>query len=684
MTIDKNELLTDKISSMEINLKELNSNHFREAFPILLEKALQEHEQLLSDKTTFNNLFYKYKSKEKLMNSYGLLSGLISIDGRPEFREVQEEFSDKIISLFMKTSLDKRWFDKLNEFQGSAEFEFLDSQNQKMIVELIKDLKKEGINMSDEDKVKLSEINIKINDLRQSFEKNLTGYTQTLGFSLTKDELGGLSERVIESASALAKEKGIDGYWFNHTSGLYDDLMLYSSEDSVRKRVYEDLKQKGSAPGFDNREIIKEIYNLNQEKAKLLGFKNYAVYSTSENMAKTPEAVLEFVESIANKAKPAAKEEFNTLTEFGKGVLNKDKLDSWDMAYVREKYKEHLYTIDQEDIRQYFPVEPVIEKTLNMLSKMFDVEIKKSADHPVWAEGVSYYEIFEGGKKISSFYLDPYQRENKMPGAWVQPMATREVYSDLHIKPVAFLACNNPINKGGHTTFEFDEVVTLFHELGHLVHHCLTKVDCGYFSGFGNVQHDAIEFPSQLMENFAYEYEVLRQITSHVDTGKPIEYEDYLKINNLKTFMNATTIVQFAIYSEMDMNLYNGFGLDPIEVERKAKEKWRINPNTDMNNLRMPQFSHIFGGGYEAGYYGYQWAEVLSLDALNLFSENFSDEKKLKEVALSYKKNVLERGGLYDMEENFRQLRGRAPDVTHYLVANGIKVDNSQKDSMHI
>ena len=629
---------------------------------------------MCNDAPTYFNLFEKYTQSHKLSYSFDLLRALTSLDGKDEYRYIEEKYSGPIIDLLTTNSLDEKQFNKLVELSNSEEFKSLTPIKQKTVTEVIKDLKKSGVNLPKEQKEKLSQISQEIATLRQQFEKNIVDYNATLGFVINENEIDGLTPRIIASAKSLAKEKQIDELWIDYNSGLYDDVINSSKHEHIRKRIYEEITLSGLHPEFNNKELIQQIHNKIQEKAHILGYKNHSDFVLEESMAKNAQNVSNFLTKLGEAALPKAQEEQQELKKYGTARLTKIP-EFWDRSYIVNQFEKELYDIDKEEIRKYFPVEYVVKKTFEFLGDTFDIQFKET-NKKSWHKDVKNFEILDHkGNLLGSFYLDLYMRDGKMSGAWLHPILSRQKNNNGEIiKPVSFLVCNAPQDPSGKSTFSLDDTVTFFHEIGHLLHHTLTQVNSEFFSGINKVQHDAVEFPSQLLENFVYNPNVLKTITQHTQTGEPINDELIERILNHKQFLGASTVVRFVQYSDMDLTLYSQKEKHPLTIEAEMKEKWKYQDEYDNNLFRMPHFQHIFGGGYEAGYYAYQWAEVMSLDCLNLFMNSFDNKEEFKEVAQRYKTYVLETGGINDMNENYKNLTGRAePDIQHLLNHYGVK-----------
>lgn len=381
-------------------------------------------------------------------------------------------------------------------------------------------------------------------------------------------------------------------------------------------------------------------------------------------MAKTPEAALEFLEKLGNIALPYARKEAEFVGEFGKKLLNR-KVEWWDHEYVTNTIMKTRFEIDPEEVRLYFPVDKVISGLFDLCKSMFDVEFVEDKTKNTWHSDVRYFNVYEAGEHIGGIFMDIYKRPGKTPGARLDPLSTYENNDLAKTKPVALLVCNAPKDSGQESTFELDEVITLFHEMGHGLHHLLSKVEEEFYSGFNNVEHDAVEIPSQLMENFVYEKNVLKKITAHTKTGDAIPDELIEKIIKSKKFLGATMIINMVRFSEMDMRLYMQKEKHPFEIELEAMLKWKITENLDKERRRMPVFSHIFGGGYAAGYYSYQWAEVYAADGYKYMTSGTQEQRN--ERVKKYKEEILYTGGKNSMKDNYALFKPGEVDLKHLL-----------------
>ena len=491
-------------------------------------------------------------------------------------------------------------------------------------------------------------------------------------------ELRGLPEDALQAAQEAASGDGKTGYKFTLHFPSYMPVLQYCENRALRELLYRAYATRASEFGkadWDNTPLISEILKLRQESATLLSYKNYAEMSLATKMADASTEVITFLDNLAQRAKPFAKGDMQELTEYA-SKLGITDMQAWDVAFVSEKLREEKYAFSDQEVKQYFPETQVLAGLFKVVETIFGVHVKKS-QAPVWHADAAFYEISDKqGKAIGQFYLDLYARNNKRGGAWMDEAITRRKHgADNIVNPVAYLTCNFSAPVGDKPAlFTHDEVITMFHEFGHGLHHMLTQVDDYGVSGIKGVEWDAVELPSQFMENFCWEWDVIRHMTKHVETGASLPRELFDKMIEAKNFQAGMQTVRQIEFSLFDMRLHGDFdpngkqtALDLIEQVRDEvavvrPPKWNRFPNG---------FSHIFAGGYAAGYYSYKWAEVLSADAYSMFEEN---GVLCAETGQRFWHEILAKGGSRPALESFVAFRGRAPDIEALLRHNGMTV----------
>ena len=493
------------------------------------------------------------------------------------------------------------------------------------------------------------------------------------------DELTGVPESALDTLKATAQAKGVDGYRITLDFPSFFPIISYADNRELRREVYTAFVTRASDQGpdtgkFDNAPVLEEILALRQELAHLLGFHTYADYSLTTKMADSPEQVLEFLNDLARRAVPQAKEEVAELSDYAREELGLETLEPWDVAYASEKLREARHAISQEQLRPYFPAPQVVDGLFQVVERLYGVRVEAAPDAPSYHNDVQYFRITEQGKPIAGFYLDLYARENKRGGAWMADCRVRRQTENGLQLPVAFLTCNFTAPVGDKPALlTHDEVTTLFHEFGHGLHHMLTKQDIADISGINGVAWDAVELPSQFMENYCWEREGLDLIAKHVDTGEPLPADLLARLQAAKNFQSAMGMVRQIEFSLFDLRLHHELeapsASDVQTLLDDVRSHTSVVPTVDFNRFQN-SFSHIFAGGYAAGYYSYKWAEVLSADAWSAFEEAGIFDP---DTGQRFRQEILEPGGARDAAELFRAFRGREPSVEPLLRHSGIR-----------
>ena len=461
--------------------------------------------------------------------------------------------------------------------------------------------------------------------------------------------------------------------------------MQYADNRAIREKMYRAnatrASELGTNPEWDNTGNINELLRLRKEEALLLGYPNFAEVSLVPKMARTPDEVIAFLEDLAERARPYAEKDLAELKRFGKDELGIDDLQAWDMAYVSEKLRQKRYAFSEQEVRQYFPEPNVLEGLFRLVQTLYSVSILPDTA-PVWHKDVKFFRIEKAGKLIGQFYMDLYARPGKRGGAWMDDARSRRMTANGLQTPVAYLTCNfsSPLEKDGKrqpALFTHDEVMTLYHEFGHGLHHLLTKVDELGVSGISGVEWDAVEMPSQFMENFCWEWDVVRHMTSHIDTKEPLPKELFDKMLAAKNYQSGLQMLRQVEFSLADMHLHYDYDPDGQKTAQNVldeiRRKYAVVIPPAFNRF-LQSFSHIFAGGYAAGYYSYKWAEVLSADVYSAFEESLADGNDLVSPAMGARllEEILSVGGSRPAIESFTAFRGRQPTIDALLRHNGL------------
>lgn len=570
-----------------------------------------------------------------------------------------------------------------NAFQAIADsdtFVGLSAEQKKHIANTLRDFRLAGVALPDEQKQRYAEIKKRLSELGSKFSENVLDATQAWTKLVTDvADLSGVPDTALAAMKQAAEAKGEAGYLITLEFPSYFPIVTYCENAALREEVYQAFVTRASDQGpyagkWDNTDLIDETLALRHELAQLLGFDNYAGYSLATKMATEPSQVIEFLEDLAKRTRPVAQKEFSELQAYAQAEFGIDQLNAWDVGFYAEKLRQHRFAISQEELRPFFPVERVISGMFETVRRLFDIDIRSLEDAETWHSDVRFYEISRQGKVLGRFYLDLYARANKRGGAWMDECRVRRRLPDGDIQmPVAYLTCNfnGPVGDDP-ALLTHNEVTTLFHEFGHGLHHMLTQVEVSGVSGINGVPWDAVELPSQFMENWCWEPEGIALISRHYQTGESLTQAMLDKLLAAKNFQAAMQMVRQLEFALFDFRLHLEYDQDnPIGVQRlldEVRQQVSVVPVTDYNRFQHG-FSHIFAGGYAAGYYSYKWAEVLSADAFSRFEEEgiFNEE-----TGRSFLHNILEQGGSQEPMDLFVKFRGREPRVDALLEHSGL------------
>jgi oligopeptidase A len=546
----------------------------------------------------------------------------------------------------------------------------------KIIENALRDFRLGGAELPADKKPRYAAIQEELAALSAKFSENLLDATNAFSIYVNATQTAGIPDDVLQAAREAAQKDGKDGWKFTLHAPSYLPVMQYADDRKLRESLYHASATRAAEfgkPEWDNAPLISKIVPLRREMARLLGYRDFAEVSLVPKMAESPSQVLAFLQDLARRARPFAEQDVAELREFAKKELGLDKLESWDVAYASEKLRAQRYSFSDQEVKQYFPEEAAIGGLFTVAERLYGVKIV-SAKAPLWHPDVRFYEVRDAiGTPIGQFYLDLYARETKRGGAWMDDAITRRRKRGQLQIPVAYLNCNFSRPVGGKPAlFTHDEVLTLFHEFGHGLHHLLTRIEDLGVSGINGVEWDAVELPSQFMENFCWEWDVLQGMTRHVDTGKPLPRELFDKMLAAKNFQSGLGMLRQIEFAVFDMRLHSDFdpatGRSALQLLEEVREQVAV-LNPPAYNRFPNSFSHIFAGGYAAGYYSYKWAEVLSADAYSFFEENGILDAK---VGARFRDEILAVGGSRPAAESFKAFRGREPNVEALLRHSGM------------
>jgi oligopeptidase A len=551
----------------------------------------------------------------------------------------------------------------------------LDASQRKVVENALRDFRLAGVDLQPEQKARYREVAQRLAQLATKFSENVLDAGRAYTRSVTdSSELAGLPANAVDRAAADAREANQAGWLFKLDQPTYMTIMASAENEQLRRDIYEAWVTRGSELGpsagrFDNTPVIAEILPLRHELANLVGFKNFADYALATRMAKSSKQVLGFLDDLARRCLPAARQEFSDLEEFAGRKLN-----AWDMAYYGERLQENRFKVSQEALRPYFPLPKVLSGLFSLVRRLYGIGVRERPGVGVWHPSVRYFDLIDQDERlVAGFFLDPYSRSEKRSGAWMDECVIAKSLPTGSALPVAQLVCNFTAPVGGAPSLlTHDEVTTLFHEFGHGLHHMLTRVAYPSIAGINGVAWDAVELPSQFMENFVWRPEVLPLISAHVDGGEPLPVDMLQRLLGTRTFNAALDTLRQIELASFDFELHANFdpatGAKVAETLAAVRRRVAVVPAATFN--RMPaSFAHIFAGGYAAGYYSYKWAEVLAADAFEAFEEAGVFDSA---TAARFRDSILARGGSLDAMDAFVRFRGREPDVRPLLKQTGI------------
>lgn len=669
---------------------EVKAEHVSPAVEYLLGEARQTIEALAKSEgdganhtVTWDNFAAKLEDMEELLSrAWSQVGHINAVVNSPELRVAYNDNLSKLTDFYADLGQDERLYAKFRTLRNSPEFETLTPSQKKIVENELRDFRLGGAELPAEQKARFKVIQEELSKLSSRFEENVLDATNDYAlFVEDANTLKGVPQDVLQAAVKAAKADHKAGWKFTLHFPVYLPVLQYADDRQLRETLYRAYATRASEfgktdetgkPKWDNTPIIAQILKLRIDAAQLLGFENYAELSIATKMADSAQHVNDFLQDLAKKAKPFALKDKAELEEYA-AKLGITQCQAWDVAYVSEKLREEKYAFSDLEVKQYFPESKVLAGLFKVVETIFGVYVSQS-QAPVWHETASFYDIKDhAGNLIGQFYLDLYARNNKRGGAWMDEAITRRKSAGGLTTPVAYLTCNFSAPVGDKPAlFTHDEVLTMFHEFGHGLHHMLTQVDDYGVSGIKGVEWDAVELPSQLMENFCWEWEVLRHMTAHVDTGEQLPralFDKMVAAKNFQAGMQTTRQIEFSLF---DIRLHSEFdphgtatALDLIEAVRDEvavvrPPKWNRFPNN---------FTHVFAGGYAAGYYSYKWAEVLSADAYSMFEE---DGVLSRETGQRYWQEILAQGGSRSAMESFTAFRGRAPSIDALLRHSGM------------
>ena len=619
---------------------------------------------------------------DRIERAWGAVHHLNGVVSTPALREAYHTNLPKVTAFYTDLAQDERLYARYQALRASSPFSSLDAAKRKLIENELRDFRLGGAGLPAAQKAQLKAMEEELADLSARFDDNALDATNDFALYIDDEaRLSGIPDGVLAAARAAANQEGRAGWKLTLRMPCYRPVMTYAEDRALRATLHRAYATRaselGAKPEWDNTPVIARILELRRQAAQMLGFPDFAELSLVPKMAKDTQEVLAFLHDLARRAKPHAKRDFAELTAFARANLGLEPLEAWDLAYAAEKLKESRYAFSDEEVRAYFPEDRVVTGLFRLVETLYGVVIREATAR-TWHPTVRFFDITRSdGSLVGQFYLDLYARPGKQSGAWMDDAINRR-RKGAHLQhPVAYLTCNfsAPVVEGAArkpATFTHDEVITLFHEFGHGLHQLLTEVDVAGVSGIQGVEWDAVELPSQFMENFCWEWDVVAPMTAHVDNGAPLPRELFDKMRAAKNFESGMDMVRQLEFGLFDMRLHSSFdprgGGSPQEVQDAVRREVAVAPQADYDRS-MQSFGHLFAGGYAAGFYSYKWAEVLSADAFSLFEETgiLSPANGAR-----FRKEVLARGGSRPALESFVAFRGRPPQIDALLRHNGM------------
>ena len=662
---------------------EIQPEHIQPAIEQLLQQSRETVEQLVKQpQLSWDNFIVPLNEiGDRLHRAWSPVSHLNSVKNSPQLREAYQACLPLLSEYSTWIGQHEGLYNAYAQLKDSAEFANYSVAQKTAIDHALRDFKLSGISLPPEKQQRYGEIVSRLSELNSQFSNNVLD--ATMGWDkVIEDEslLQGLPESALQAAKQSAESKGLSGYRFTLEFPSYLPVMTYCENRELREEMYRAFATRASDQGpnagkWDNSAIMEEILQLRVELAKLLDFDTYTELSLATKMAENPQQVLDFLENLALRSKAQGEQELAELREFCKTQFNLTALEPWDITFYSEKQKQHLYAINDEELRPYFPEDRVLSGLFELIKRLFNIRVSERFDVDTWHKDVRFFDLIDQNDQVrGSFYLDLYAREHKRGGAWMDDCIGRQRHTDGSVqKPVAYLTCNFNAPVGDKPAlFTHDEVTTLFHEFGHGIHHMLTQIDVGDVAGINGVPWDAVELPSQFLKNWCWEEEALAFISGHYQTGEPLPKAKLTQLLKAKNFQAAMFVLRQLEFGLFDFRLHHhyqsGKANQILDTLNAVKSQVAVIKGADW--ARTPHsFSHIFAGGYAAGYYSYLWAEVLSADAYSRFEEEGIFNPA---TGQSFLNEILSRGGSEEPMILFERFRGRKPTLDALLRHKGI------------
>jgi oligopeptidase A len=681
---------TKIIITMRSTVKKTPLPHFSTLNPDTLvtelDHLLQDNRQQITAITeqsadfTWENLVEALDTlDERLQQFWSPVSHMNAVMNSEKLRIAYQAGLEKISRYSTEIGQNTALYQAFVTLKNSEAFNTLDGAQQQVIRHTLRDFKLSGVGLPEQEKKIYQQARQKISELANRFEQNVLDASNDWTLNVAHEKkLAGLPEHAKQIAATTAQQKQQPGWTLTLQFPCYHAVMTYADDRSLRQTLYKAWITRASEYGdarWDNSRVMVELLQQKQQIAQLLGFSSYAEFSLANKMAETPQQVLDFLEDLARRSRAQAQQEFSELSQFAEQQGLEGALQPWDIAYYSEKLCQQRYHFSQEALRPYFSEQHVLEGLFTIIEKLYAIQIKPGQCPDVWHKDVQFFTLYDANQNpIGHLYMDLYARSHKRGGAWMDECVIRRRHQGQLQQPVAYLTCNfAPASADKPPLLVHDEVVTLFHEMGHCLHHLLTEIDYPGVSGINGIPWDAVELPSQFFENWCWQPEALKLMACHYETGAPLAEKDYQAMIKSKNFQSALQMLRQVEFALFDFKLHHQAAPENAQAIQQLLDDTRhavsVVPIVEYNRFQH-SFSHIFAGGYSAGYYSYKWAELLACDAFALFLEQgiFNTE-----LGRAFKDTILAQGGSQEPLALFMAFRGREPRIDALLVSSGIK-----------
>ena len=647
-------------------------------------EAVEAAESMSKDAVSWSTFIEPLEAAtEQLSRVWGVVSHCHHVIDTPEWREAYNAHLEDITVFWTTLGQSEALLNHYKTLADEPHFSALSPTRQHIITSALRDFKLSGALLNDAEKAEFLELSTQLSSLQAKFSENLLDATNAFAHYVILDDLSGLPAEAIDAMRAAAQADNQDGYKITLQFPSYFPIMQYADNRALRELVYQAYVTRASdanttQPEFDNTQNMQKILTIRQRMANLLGFAHHSDVSLATKMADSVTQVAEFLNHLAAQARPSALIDFDELKQFAKEAVGIEDLQAWDTTYISEKLRQARYAFSEHEVKDHFPLSKALDGLFHVIKGLFGVDLIRT-DVQVWHPDVQFFELKKDNQIIGGVYLDPYARTGKNQGAWMDEVRSRSLKIDESLQtPVALMVCNfSPPLEGGESTLTHDDLITLFHESGHALHHLLTQVNDIAVAGIRGVEWDAVELPSQFMENFCWDYDILTRMSAHVETGEPLPrslFDKMLAAKNFQSGLQMLRQVEFSLYDILLHEQYRAETPDAIySILADVRSRVSVMPTPSYNRFQH-SFGHIFSGGYSAGYYSYKWAEVLSADVFSAFESDQANSAPLlnTELGQRYWQNILAVGGSRPAMESFKAFMGREPSVDALLRHSGL------------